>query len=116
MRRAILGLVGSVAALAFGVGGAATPAASANVRSCPTPHGLFSFAGGHQEYLADLSARNLSCRQALADLHRATIVGWPPNLRLRRFSCTILEGGGGGATVRCVRHHPSKAIRVSIGT
>lgn len=107
-------MAATVAVLAVGV--AVTATASASIRSCATPHGLFNFGNDHQEYLADLSARNMTCRQALADLHRAAILGWPPKLRLRHFSCAVLNAGGGGATVRCVRRHPYEAFRVTIGT
>jgi hypothetical protein len=94
-----------------------TPLASASaVRTCrPRYFGLFDFRKG-QEYVVDLSVRNMTCREAIQALHNADLVGWPPNLRTRGFKCQILTGGGGGATDRCVHNRPYKAFRVSIGT
>lgn len=87
------------------------------VRSChPRSFGLFNFRHGRQEYVVDLSVRNMTCSSAIRALHRATLIGWPPNLRTRGFTCHILSGGGGGATDRCVHNRPYRAFRVSIGT
>jgi hypothetical protein len=49
-------LAAAVAGIVLGV--AATATASSTVHSCTNPHGLFTFGGGHQEYIVDLSARN----------------------------------------------------------
>jgi hypothetical protein len=94
-----------------------TPLATASaVRSCrPRYFGLFDFRKG-QEYVFDLSVRNMTCSEAIHALHNADLVGWPPNLRTRGFECHILTGGGGGGTDRCVHNRPYKAFRVSIGT
>jgi hypothetical protein len=87
------------------------------VRSCrPRYFGLFNFRNGRQEYVFDLSVRNMTCSSAIHALHNATLIGWPPNLRTSGFKCHILSGGGGGATDRCVHNRPYQALRVSIGT
>lgn len=64
-----------------------TPLATASVvRSCrPRYFGLFDFRKG-QEYVFDLSVRNMTCREAIHALHNADLVGWPPNLRNPRLS------------------------------
>ena len=90
-------------------------AAGARVRLCPPHSGLFDFRNG-QEYVADLSVRNMTCRQAVHAIHDAQLIGWPPNLHTPGFHCYIVEGGGGGATDRCVHRRTHKAFRVSIGT
>ncbi len=91
-------------------------ATASAVRSCrPRYFGMFNFRNG-QEYVIDLSVRNMTCGTAIRALHNATLIGWPPNLRTRGFHCRILSGGGGGATDRCVHQRPYKAFRVSIGT
>lgn len=94
-----------------------TLATVSSVRSCrPRYFGLFNFRGGRQEYVVDLSVRNMTCRSAIRALHKARLVGWPPNLRTSGFHCHIVSGGGGGATDRCIHSRPYKAFRVSIGT
>jgi hypothetical protein len=91
--------------------------AASAVRSCrPRYFGLFDFRNGRQEYVFDLSVRNMTCGSAIRALHNAVLVGWPPNLRTGGFGCYILSGGGGGATDRCVHNRPYKAFRVSIAT
>jgi hypothetical protein len=105
-----------VLAVAAAMVGAVTGSAGASVRSCHAPSGLFNFGNHHQEYLGGLSVRNMACGGALTVMHRASLIGWPPHLRARGWSCSDLESGGGGATVRCVRSHPYQAFRVSIGT
>jgi hypothetical protein len=92
-------------------------ATASAVRSCrPRYFGLFNFRKHRQEYVSNLSVRNMTCKAAIRSLHDATLVGWPPNIRTRGFRCHILNGGGGGATDRCVHDRPYKAFRVSIGT
>lgn len=101
----------AVAALSLGI----VATAGASVRSCPIHAGLFNFRND-QEYIGDLTVRNMTCRQAIRALHSAYLVGWPPKLRTGGFHCRVLEGGGGGAIDRCVHNRPYKAFRVSIGT
>jgi hypothetical protein len=87
------------------------------VRSCrPRYFGLFNFRNGRQEYVSNLSVRNMTCSSAIRALHHATLIGWPPNLRTSGFTCHILSGGAGGATDRCVHNLPYKVLRVSIAT
>ena len=112
MRRLELPIVAAVTASAI-LGLAA--AAGARVRSCPLHTGLFNFRNG-QEYVSDLSVRNMSCHQAVHALHNAHLIGWPPNPRAGRFRCHIIQGGYAGATIRCVHHHPYRVFRVSIST
>jgi hypothetical protein len=92
------------------------PATASVVRSCrPRYFGLFDFRRG-QEYLSDLSVRNMTCAQAIHALHHAYLVGWPPTIRAGGFGCYILQGGEGGATDRCVHNRPYRAFRVTIAT
>ena len=126
------GLVVAILAVTTGVApssarSAHTPVASSgpgsplatvsSVQSCrPRSFGLFNFRDGRQEYVVDLSVRNMTCRSAIGALHNARLVGWPPNLRTSGFHCYIVSGGEGGATDRCVHSRPYRAFRVSIGT
>ena len=112
MRKRVLTVVAVVvASTSLGL----TGGAGARMRSCPPHSGLFDFRNG-QEYVADLSVRNMTCREAVHALHDAHLIGWPPNLHTPGFHCHIVEGGGGGATDRCVQRRTHKAFRVSIGT
>lgn len=93
----------------------AAPAA-AGVRTCPPHTGLFNFQNRRQEYIADLTVRNMTCHQAIHALHNAYIIGWPPNLSIASFNCHMITGGEGGATDRCARTGTNRRFRVSIGT
>jgi hypothetical protein len=102
MRKRVFTVVAVVGAASLTLAGAA----GARVRSCHPHGGRFDFRNG-QEYAANLSVRNITCRQAVHALHTARLTGWPPNLHTPSFHCYIVEGGG-GATDGCVPAAPTK--------
>lgn len=115
MRKLAHTVVAVVAVVAATTSLSLASAAGARVRSCPPHSSTFDFRNG-QEYVADLSVRNITCREAVHALHDAYLIGWSPNLHTPGFHCYIVEGGGGGATDGCVHRLTHKAFRVSIGT
>jgi hypothetical protein len=95
-----------------GSGSASAPPTSAagpetDVVDCPSP------SGGAGTGITDLSARRLSCNEALRTLEGVRFVDREPTIS--GWSCTTLDPGalGEGATYRCTQG--AQAIRWSVG-
>jgi hypothetical protein len=119
-RRTSVTLAVSLLGLASAMLMLAPVSASANVVSCRWP-----WPGNTQvppqEYIVDISARNMSCGAAVGAISRGYWVRgkrdfWKGQsvFRTRGFFCYPISSGGGGQTVRCVRG--AAALRFSWGT